>query len=510
MPLLVGSQLDLMKIPVLGLVAESSAAASPPAAPVNGQQWYDTTNDRLMVREAAAWQPVSNVGVELTANKGAASGYASLDGSTKVPIAQIPTGTTGSTVALGNDARFSDSRAPSGTAGGVLSGSYPNPGLADGAVSTAAKIANSIITDVQVAAANKDGIAGTASMRTLGTGAQQAMPGSTRLDTIAAPTGSVAMNSQRITGLGSPTADTDAATKGYVDAARTGLDVKASVRAATTATTGTYTATGGTSARGQITAAPNVVDGVTLAAGNRVLVKDHSTAAARGIYTVTTVGTGANGVWDRATDFDSDAEVTSGAFTFVEEGTTLDNTGWVLSTNDPITIGGGSGTSLVFVQFSGGASLTAGNGLTQTGSTFDVVGTVNRIVANADSIDIAATYVGQTSITTLGTISTGVWQGTAVALGYGGTGATSAAAARINLATASVYDAVLGAVTAGVALQITHNLNTQRLNVEFIRVSDGARILFEWRTTAVNTIEFTSAVTWSASALAVFITAKPA
>lgn len=70
------------------------------------------------------------IGVEHSANKGAASGYASLDGSVKVPIAQIPTGSTSSTVRLGNDAAYTDSRTPSGGAGGALAGTYPNPTLA--------------------------------------------------------------------------------------------------------------------------------------------------------------------------------------------------------------------------------------------------------------------------------------------------------------------------------------------------------------------------------------------
>lgn len=225
-----------------------------------------------------------------------------------------------------------------------------------------------------------------------------------RLDQMAAPTASVSLNSQKITNLAAPTLDSDAATKAYVDAARTGLDVKESVRAASTANvTLTYSATGGTSARGQITAAPNTLDGVTLANGNRILLKNQSTAAQNGIWVVTTVGTGSNGVWDRATDFDADVEVTAGAFTFVTEGTANADSGWVLTTNDPIVIGGASGTALAFAQFSGAGQITAGAGLTKTGNTIDVA-TANsgRIVINADSIDLATVGTAGTyrSVTT--------------------------------------------------------------------------------------------------------------
>ncbi len=218
-----------------------------------------------------------------------------------------------------------------------------------------------------------------------------------RLDQMAAPTADVSLNSRKITNLADPTNAQDAATKLYVDAARSGLDVKQSVRAASTANvTVTYAATGGASARGQITAAPNTLDGVTLAANDRILLKDQSTGAQNGIWVVTTLGTGANGVWDRATDFDADAEVTSGAFTFVAEGTTNDNSGWVLTTNDPIVIGGGSGTALAFAQFSGAGQITAGAGLTKTGNTIDAVagatpgsgGPGGGLVVNANDIVI--------------------------------------------------------------------------------------------------------------------------
>ena len=193
----------------------------------------------------------------------------------------------------------------------------------------------------------------------------------------------------KLTNLATPTANSDGATKAYVDGVASGLDVKASVRAASTANiAGSYSATGGTSARGQFTGMPNTIDGVTLAANDRVLLKDQSTSAQNGIWIISTLGSGSNGVWDRATDFDQDAEVNSGAFTFVEEGTTNDNTGWVLTTNNPITIGGASGTAIAFAQFSGAGSIVAGAGLTKTGNTIDIVAADTSLTVNADSVQV--------------------------------------------------------------------------------------------------------------------------
>jgi phage-related tail fiber protein len=188
-----------------------------------------------------------------------------------------------------------------------------------------------------------------------------------RLDQMAAPIESVSLNSQKITNLAAPTADGDAATKAYVDATRQGLDVKESVRVATTANitlSGTQT-----------------IDGIAVIAGDRVLVKNQSTASGNGIYVV------AAGAWTRSTDADVSAEVTAGMFTFVEQGTANADSGWVLTTDNPITLGT---TNLAFAQFSGAGQLEAGAGLTKTGSTLDV-GTANsaRIVVNADNIDLA-------------------------------------------------------------------------------------------------------------------------
>jgi len=189
-----------------------------------------------------------------------------------------------------------------------------------------------------------------------------------RLDQMSAPTASVSLNSQKITNLADPTNDQDAATKAYVDAARSGLDVKQSVRAATTANitlSGTQT-----------------IDGVSLIAGDRVLVKDQTTATQNGIYVV------AAGSWSRSTDADSSAEVTAGMFTFVAEGTTNADSGWVLTTNDTITLGS---TNLSFAQFSGAGQITAGSGLTKSGNTLDIgTASSSRIVVNADNIDLAS------------------------------------------------------------------------------------------------------------------------
>jgi len=193
-----------------------------------------------------------------------------------------------------------------------------------------------------------------------------------RLDQMAAPTASVSLNSQKITNLADPTGAQDAATKAYVDATKQGLDVKDSVRAATTSNitlSGTQT-----------------VDGVSLLAGDRVLVKNQTSASQNGIYDVVSGGS-----WTRSADANADAEVTSGMFVFVEEGTSNADSGWVLTTDGSITLGT---TSLAFTQFSGAGQVNAGAGLTKTGSTLDVgTASASRIVVNADSIDLATTGV---------------------------------------------------------------------------------------------------------------------
>ncbi|QKF94437.1 hypothetical protein QKU48_gp0979 [Fadolivirus algeromassiliense] len=226
------------------------------------------------------------------------------------------------------------------------------------------------------------------------------------------------MSNNKIINVAIPTSATDAANKAYVDSAVTGLDLKQSVYVATTADFSsntsisgsiTYNATGGSSGRGQITGTlvttnTFVVDDVTLTSSNngaRILIKNQSSGAQNGIYTVTISGTSLT--LDRASDFDEDIEVTTGAFTFIELGTVNGNSGWTLATPNPIIIGGNSGTSLSFTQFSGTGQITAGAGLTKTGNMLDIGGS-NTIISNADNIEVNSSGTANQILLSSGTV----------------------------------------------------------------------------------------------------------
>jgi hypothetical protein len=222
-----------------------------------------------------------------------------------------------------------------------------------------------------------------------------------RLDQFLPPNIDVAWNSKRITGLLDPSAAQDAATKAYVDSIAQGIDPKASCLYASTAN---LTLNG-----------PQTVDGFAAVVGDRVLVKDQSVPSTNGIYIVQV------GVWTRPAEADTWNELVA-AFTFIEKGTINADSGW-LCTIDP---GGTLGTtSITWTQFSGAGQLVAGAGLLKTGNQVDVGGTANRITVAADSIDIAANYAGQSSIVTVGAITTGAWNGNIVGVVYGGSGAAT-------------------------------------------------------------------------------------
>ena len=220
-----------------------------------------------------------------------------------------------------------------------------------------------------------------------------------RLDQMAAPTGSVSLNSQTITNLADPVNSSDAATKSFVEATSQGLDVKDSCVAATTANITISTALNN----------GDTLDGVSLSTNDRVLVKDQSTASENGIYIV-----GSSPA--RASDLAAGADA-AGFFTFVEQGTVNADNGFVCTSNKGSAVVGTN--NLTIAQFSGAGQITAGDGLDKSGNTLSVDLKSNGgivIESTEMAIDLAASSITGT-----------------LAISDGGTGATSASAARTAL-----------------------------------------------------------------------------
>ena len=211
-------------------------------------------------------------------------------------------------------------------------------------------------------------------------------------DLVLSPNGSgdIDANTSKIINVTDPTQDQDAATKAYVDATSNGLDVKASCDVATTADLA-YTYSNGTAGVGATltnpSSGPITIDGIALTANMRVLVKDQEGGDAdqNGIYYVSTAGaSGVALVLTRATDADTAAKLTGGAFTFVEQGSTQQDNGYVFTHDGSPTIGT---TNLPVSQFSGAGQITPGTGLTKSGNTINAIGSTT-IIANADSLEV--------------------------------------------------------------------------------------------------------------------------
>jgi len=186
-------------------------------------------------------------------------------------------------------------------------------------------------------------------------------------------TGTINASSSRITNLADPVNSGDAATKAYVDAARSGLDVKQSVRVATTANINLNSL--------------QTIDNITLVENDRVLVKNQTVASENGIYTAS------SGNWSRSADADNSpagGEVTSGLYTFVEEGTINQSTGYVLTTTGSITL---DTTALTFTVFTTSGTVVAGSGLIKSGDTLAVQAGGGLTIAS-DTVQIASSAAG--------------------------------------------------------------------------------------------------------------------
>ena len=220
-----------------------------------------------------------------------------------------------------------------------------------------------------------------------------------RLNELTVPNAAVDVNSQKVTNLALCTANTDAASKAYVDSVAQALDVKDSVVVATTGNGAISTAY----ANGQ------TVDGVTLSTGDRILLKDQTSGVANGIYNVN-----ASGAPSRASDMATGANA-AGNFVFVEKGTVNGNNGFVCTTDVAVV-----GTNaLTFTQFSGAGQVITGDGIQKSGNEFslDLKANSGVIISSTElAIDLSASAIAGT-----------------LAISDGGTGATSATQALTNL-----------------------------------------------------------------------------
>ncbi len=376
-----GSAQDFMQIPVKQFLPEKSA--TPPANPVSGQLWTDTSVTPNVVR----WYNGST--------------WIEADGTS------IPTG------------YITDSLI-SPTAGIALSKLAANP------------LARSNHTGTQTASTISDF---DAQVRT------------SRLDQFAVPTTNVDVNGVRLMNVATPIGAADAVNKNYVDNARAGLSVKDPVRVAVASNV-------------NLASPGAALDGVTMTAGDRFLASAQSTGTQNGIYLWNGAATPAT----RPSDADGAGEVFDGSMIAVAEGSYA---GYQFIQTASASGAPGSWTQNWIVFQTGGQTYVAGNGLTLTGTTFALSAPVS--IAN------------------------------------GGTGATTAAAARTALGALGKFAANNVAYTAGVGYDVVHGLGSQDITVAIRTLTDQRVMDLDWAAKDANTITVYPDISFTAGALRIVV-----
>lgn len=394
--------IDLNKNELQNAVVQNLGTA--PASPTAGQIYFDTVDNELYFYTGTAWQSVqanAQVTYGLFSARPAAGEAGRLyyatdnyllyfdDGTTWTQINNFGTVTAqtsyGASSGSGSSTNFARADHTHGTP--ALTNTTPQALAIDGngAVGTGSAPARedhvhempdfgSVTAQTSFGASSGNGSSANVARadHTHGTPVHDNTAHSTiNLSALAAPLNDVSLASYKITNLAAPVASTDAANKQYVDDVAQGLNIHAASYAATTANlNATYsngTAGVGATLTNAGTQAAFETDGTTPPINSRILVRLQTNTTQNGIYTLTTVGSGStNWVLTRATDFDTAVEIAGGDFTFVDNGTTLANTGWV-QVDEVTTVGT---DPIVWQQFSGAGTYTASNGVLLTGTNF--------------------------------------------------------------------------------------------------------------------------------------------
>jgi len=431
--------IDLNKNELQNAVIQNLATA--PATPLAGQVYYNTSDNQLYIYNGTRWEVAGNAVLSgLLASRPSASTVdaGTIYYATDTYLFYYSDGSTWTqTNAFGTVTAQTSYGAASGN------GSATTYARADHTHGTPA-----LGTATPNAIAGVTGSAGSAST-----------PSKEDHTHAFTPAADLSMAGFKLTSLATPTADTDAANKGYVDSVAQGLDPKASVVAATT-TNGTLATA---FANGQ------VVDGVTLATGNRILIKNQTDQTANGIYTVN-----ASGAPTRSTDMDNGSEF-PGAFVFVEQGTVNADTGWTCTNNAPVTLGS---TNITWTQFSGAGTYTANNGVVLNGSVFSFApraGYGLQTGASGAEVKLATTSGLNLS------------SDLAVGAGNGITVLTNTVAID-SAVVVSKYNTSIGDGSA-TSYTVTHNLNTRDVQVTlYDNTAPYAEVIADVQHTTVNTI----------------------